>query len=297
MCVTSPPYWNLRDYGVAGQLGLEDRPQTYVNKITGIFESVRDVLRDDATCWLNIADTYYGGGRGCTNKNTAKVPPSKKVSSLKTKDLCLVPQRLAIALQENGWYIRNDIIWHKSNCMPESVRDRCVKSHEYLYLMSKSKKYYFDYEAIQEEATGYDGRQDTRHKGSPKYASNMMPGKKEHCFAKSEHQRWQFKKVDDKLLAVRNRRSVWSVGTKAFKDAHFATFPEKLIEPCILAGSREGDVVLDPFMGAATTAVVCERLGRKWIVIELNEKYCEIAAKRIKEQMSKYALFNKKDNL
>ncbi len=310
MCVTSPPYWNLRDYGVDGQLGLEDSPHAYVEKMTGIFDLVRDILRADATCWLNIADTYYGGGRGCTDKNTAKVPPSKKVSSLKTKDLCLVPYRLAIALQESGWYIRNDIIWHKPNCMPESVRDRCVKAHEYLFLMSKSKKYYFDYEAIAEEATGYDGRKDTFHKGSNKYAASVVPGKKEHTFAKNGHQRWKFKNLgggkrehsmhlsrlfgEEYLSPVRNKRSVWTVSTRAYKDAHFATFPEKLIEPCILAGSREGDIVLDPFMGAGTTAIVCERLGRRWIGIELNEKYCAIAANRIKRQISEYALFNKK---
>jgi DNA modification methylase len=289
MCVTSPPYWNLRDYGVDGQIGLEDSPQAYIENMAAIFDFLKDVLSDDGTCWVNISDTYYGGGRGCTDKNTAKVPPSKKVSSLKAKDLCLVPQRLAIALQQSGWYIRNDIIWHKPNCMPESVTDRCTKAHEYIFLMSKTSRYYFDCDAIAEplaESTANDNRT-KRGQFTSKRPQRDFP-----TYA-SQGSGMLKSRIDGK----RNKRSVWNVSTRAFKDAHFATFPEKLIEPCILAGSRRGDVVLDPFMGSGTTAAVCERLGRRWIGIELNEKYCQIAAKRIKEQISKYALFSKKDNL
>ena len=280
--VTSPPYWGLRDYKVDGQLGEELSPDDFVVKLTALFNKSKRVLKDDGTLWVNIGDTYFGakgghwdGGNSITNDATGsnyrmqrKAPP--KHPRLKTKDLCGVPWMFAFAMQKDGWYLRQDIIWHKPNPMPEAVKDRCVKSHEYIFLFSLKPKYYFDYQAIQEKAK-YVGdnrgaRGDSR-RDEPK-ASSM---------AANSQPTGEYK----------NKRSVWSFNTAQSGEAHFAVFPEKLPELCIKAGTKEGDVVLDPFMGSGTTATVAKRLGRKWVGIELNEDY----AKFIKNKTAQEELF------
>ena len=262
-CVTSPPYWGLRDYGVEGQLGLESTPEEYVAKMVEIFREVRRVLRDDGTLWLNLGDSYASGGMsnpsskstlsGGKDLGAADYSITRKVpNGLKPKDLVGIPWMVAFALRADGWYLRQDIIWHKPNPMPESVKDRCTKAHEYIFLLSKSRKYYYDHEAIKEPAA-YDGRKDTLLKGSPKYEKGVVPGQVVHSMAAKGHERW---KKNERGEYVKNKRSVWTIPTKPFKEAHFAIFPEKLIEPCILAGCPEGGIVLDPFMGSGTTAVV-----------------------------------------
>lgn len=311
MCVTSPPYYALRDYGCEGQIGLEETPEAYISKLADIFDEVKRVLKDDGTLWVNIGDSY-NGYKGNANKDNFDSDfaghsghPARtsgyglEDKSLKPKDLIGIPWMLAFELRKRGWYLRQDIIWHKPNPMPESVTDRCTKSHEYIFLLSKSPKYYFDYEAIQEEATGYDGRKDTMMKGSQKYNTSVVPNQPVHSMATNGHERWKFKNLQDKgqtthsmherraeglpdnVYPVRNKRSVWSVNTKPNRELHFATFPEMLIQPCILAGSKEGGVVLDPFMGSGTTAIVCKKLSRKYIGCELNPEYIKIAEKRL----------------
>ncbi|HEV2864673.1 MAG TPA: site-specific DNA-methyltransferase [Pyrinomonadaceae bacterium] len=241
-CVTSPPYWGLRDYGIEGQIGAEMSLDDYVGKLVSVFRQVRRVLADDGTLWLNIGDSYTSGGR--TWRDTDKKNRARAMSyraptpeGLKPKDLIGVPWRLAFALQADGWHLRSDIIWHKPNCQPESVKDRPTQAHEYLFLMSKSERYYYDYEAIRE------------------------PTKEKNGF--------------------RNRRTVWSLNTEAFKEAHFAVFPTSLVRPCILAGSRPGSTVLDPFFGSGTVGEVCAEEGRRCVGVELNPGYAEIARKRL----------------
>jgi DNA modification methylase len=292
--ITSPPYYGLRDYKINDQIGLERTPEEYVLNIVGIFKEVRRILRDSGTVWLNLGDTYAGSNCGTNDyqiemrktKHTSdimysKQPPQKILTregqSYKPKDLIGIPWKVAFALQADGWYLRQDIIWNKPNCMPESVKDRCTKSHEYVFLLSKNKKYYFDYKAIQEVATGYDSRKDTTLKGSTKYANTTFSKQHMQTIYYHECQRWQWKDGDP----IRNKRSVWQINTVPFKGAHFATFPEKLVEPCILAGSSKGDIVLDPFFGTGTVAIVAERLDRKWVGIELNPEYITIAKNRI----------------
>lgn len=280
-CVTSPPYFGLRDYGVDGQIGLEETPDQYVAKLVKVFRAVREVLADDGTLWLNLGDSYARQAgddskkvtdgslkTGRTGKSTdlfkkgCNTPPD----GLKAKDLIGIPWRVAFALQADGWYLRQDIIWAKPNPMPESVKDRCTKAHEYIFLLSKSPKYYFDAEAVKEPSSQPD-----------------RAGKLERSFSTSDPKVSLRADVGRSVMRTdtRNRRSVWTVTTKPFKEAHFATFPPDLIEPCILAGCPLGGTVLDPFMGAGTTAVVAERLGRKWVGSELNPDYCNIAMNRI----------------
>ena len=308
-CVTSPPYWGLRDYGVAGQLGLEKTPQEYVAKLVEIFREVRRVLREDGTLWLNLGDSYAGsmgnGNQPQTRVNltaenfTAFENVTKNVAGLKPKDLVGIPWRVAFALQSDGWWLRSDIIWAKPNPMPESVTDRPTKSHEYIFLITKSARYFYDAEAIKETATGYDGRKDTMMKGSPKYANGLVPGQSAQTVAAHGHERWKTRKHDgtdhggngtgfqdhsgyDKLENpyVRNKRSVWTVPTSPYREAHFATFPPDLIKPCILAGTKLDDVVIDPFAGSFTTCMVAIELGRQAIGIELNTKYVELGKQR-----------------
>lgn len=274
-CVTSPPYWGLRDYGVDGQLGLEKTPEEYVDRMVGVFREVRRVLRDDGTLWLNLGDSYAAsnpsgpqgkGGQRSERRFTAKTS-IKMGPGLKPKDLVGIPWRVAFALQADGWYLRQDIIWHKPNPMPESVTDRCTKAHEYIFLLSKCPKYYFDQDSIREPYTwpsgkikGTRGRQGySAARGKDRDNSGGYPQNN----------------------SGKNKRSVWVVTPKPFKDAHFATFPQDLIEPCILAGCPEGGTVLDPFLGAGTTAVVAQKHGRKWIGCELNPEYVAIAERRI----------------
>ena len=271
--VTSPPYWGLRDYGVEGQLGLEPTPELYVENMVEVFREIKRVLKDDGTCWLNLGDSYAGGGKGnygsgiSTHNGTVSKHPKGsdfKTPNLKTKDLVGIPWRVAFALQADGWYLRQDIIWHKPNPMPESVKDRCTKSHEYIFLLTKSAKYFYDADALREPA-------DTKpHKmGGTQTSSDRNDGDRQDVV------------IGD---GFRNKRSVWKITTKPYKEAHFAVFPEELPTLCIKAGSSEGDVVLDPFFGSGTTGWVAQRLGRKWIGIELNAEYIKIAEKRFAQK-------------
>lgn len=284
--VTSPPYFGLRDYGVENQMGLEPTPAEFVEALVGVLRETRRVLRDDGTLWLNLGDSYnnsdkWGGGGANTGKHT-KAPDGtveswkavrrkwKAMPGIKPKDLIGIPWRVAFALQADGWYLRQDIIWHKPNPMPESVRDRCTKAHEYIFLLSKSPTYYFDWQAMQEPATN-------------RPPGNKKPTKagREYLVAEGEQHRTASNLHNIEARETRNRRSVWTVTTKPFKEAHFATFPPDLIEPCVLAGCPEGGTVLDPFFGAGTTGLVCQRTGRNAIGIELNPEYYDIAAKRL----------------
>ncbi len=323
--VTSPPYWGLRDYGVAGQLGLEKTPEEYVERLVTGFHEVKRVLRKDGTLWLNLGDSYSGGGRGFgyggkqdTNKGCEDMPRSIVADGLKPKDLVGIPWRVAFALQSDGWYLRQDIIWAKPNPMPESVTDRCTKSHEYIFLLTKSAKYFYDAEAIEEIALGFDERKDTRMKGSEKYADGdyLQLGNANSLSVKGR-ERWRFKGTgtfgnrggeldglhsgknykprfknlefdgqqpntfhikrangeSDDVYPIRNKRSVWTVNTTPYKEAHFATFPPEIPRLCILAGSKEGDTIFDPFCGSGTTGEVALKLNRNFIGIELNQNY------------------------
>jgi DNA modification methylase len=335
--VTSPPYWNLRDYGTArwdggdadcdhksptqtrgniphtkqatnnhgeggatwtvcgkcgatridAQLGLERTPEEYVCHLVELFRELRRVLRDDGTLWLNLGDSYaregsdnYKAGPGALVPNTRNGITrrmSRPPMGLKHKDLCGIPWRVAFALQADGWYLRSDIIWHKPNPMPESVTDRPTKAHEYIFLLSKSSKYYYDADAVKEPAA-YDGRKDEMHKGSIKNYAGVMPNGQPQSMAQGAHPRWN---KDENGNRVRNKRSVWTISTKPYKGAHFATFPKDLIAPCILAGAPVGGVVLDPFTGSGTTGLVSVELGRSFVGMELNPEYHAMATARI----------------
>lgn len=240
--VTSPPYWGLRDYGIEGQIGLESTLPQFINSLVRIFSEVKRVLRSDGILWVNMGDGYTSGNRRYRAKD--KKNPARAMAirpdtpeGLKPKDLQGIPWRLAFALQNDGWYLRSDIIWHKPNAMPESVKDRPTRAHEYLFMLTKSERYYYDYEAVKEP--GLNGK-------------------------------------------LRNRRSVWSINTQAFTEAHFATFPAQLVEPCILASTKPGDYVLDPFFGSGTVGVVCVKHQRRYIGIELHPEYVAMAAKRLR---------------
>lgn len=284
-CVTSPPYFGLRDYGVEGQLGIEETPEEYVNKMVEVFREVRRVLKDDGTLWLNLGDSYAGSGKGAykdgivrlsdkskkqkTSLGTMQGTFKKAKIELPAKNLIGIPWRVAFALQADGWILRQDIIWNKPNVMPESVKDRCVKSHEYIFLLSKSKKYYFDYVSVKEPLS---------ENSDVAYRNKLRKNKK---YDSKDPYKNNFPSSFDE--SSRSCRSVWSVNTKPFKGAHFATFPEDLIKPCVLAGSKMGDIVLDPFLGSGTTGVVAKKSGRKIIGIELNKEYADMAKKRISE--------------
>ena len=279
-CVTSPPYLGLRDYGHDGQIGLEQTPEEYIAAMVEVFRCVRDVLADDGTLWLNIGDSYnnfrsqMGPGQAVHGRDKLNGKPdvlSKKrgIDGLKEKDLIGIPWMLAFALRADGWYLRQDIIWHKPNPMPESVRDRCTKAHEYIFLLSKSDRYYFDSDAIHEPAVWAPSKQSKEVEREPGYY-----GGKGTDASRNDK---SFKAIRE----TRNRRSVWTVATKPYKGAHFATFPTALVEPCILAGSRQGDIVLDPFMGSGTTAQVAIQHGRRYLGCELNEGYSALQQERI----------------
>lgn len=297
-CITSPPYFGLRDYGHDGQIGLEQTPDEFVAKLVEVFREVRRVLRDDGTLWLNLGDTYAAnrggttppaqtvaggvGGKGGQKERRGQADgynPTRDCTryGLKHKDLIGIPWRVAFALQADGWYLRQDIIWHKPNPMPESVRDRCTKAHEYVFLLSKSERYYFDAEAIKEPATS--GPAGTVRKDQPR-KMNATP-----LYQSNRGGRTQ-EPMKQGAMGIpedgrRNRRSVWTVATRPFKGAHFATFPPDLIEPCVLAGCPVGGVVLDPFGGAGTTGLVAQRHGRDAILCELNPEYADMARERI----------------
>ena len=281
-CITSPPYWGLRNYQEDKQLGMEDTPEEFISNLVDVFREVKRVLRDDGTVWLNLGDTYCGTGhkgnytdpKHKEGRNGQKIALNNKIDGLKSKDLVGIPWRVALALQQDGWYLRQDIIWHKPNTMPESVKDRCTKAHEYIFLLSKNKKYYYDNEAIKEDSKYY-GKDKRSDKGNIRYEGKRTSNKD----SKAQQ---SFVTINPK----KNKRSVWTVSTKPFKGAHFATFPPELIEPCILAGCPEGGVVLDPFGGSGTTAVVANNHYRNAVLIELNRSYIAIMKKRLEEQGS-----------
>lgn len=291
MCVTSPPYFGLRDYGHEGQIGLEQTPEEYIAAMVDVFRCVRDVLADDGTLWLNIGDSYATGGKQQMGRRDERPEYLEKRAErfgtgkekalaggnlesfrsvdfgCKPKDLIGIPWMLAFALRADGWYLRQDIIWHKPNPMPESVRDRCTKAHEYVFLLSKSERYFFDHEAIKEPEVMKPQRRLTPRKANPNAKVHDMP---------------VYRQMEGGTGGgLRNKRSVWSVATRPYKGAHFATFPPALIEPCILAGSRPGDIVLDPFMGSGTTAQVALQHGRRYLGCELNPEYEALQQQRI----------------
>ena len=286
-CVTSPPYYALRDYGCDGQIGLEETPEKYIESLCDVFSEVRRVLTPEGTLWLNIGDSYNGNKVGNTEvvKNK-KVSESndfhKKLwSGAKPKDLIGIPWMLAFALRSQGWYLRQDIIWHKPNPMPESVTDRCTKSHEYIFLLSKSQKYYFDYESIMEPCA--DQERNNFQSGSR--ANGINKDRNDNDLGERS-KTWKPKTIDNQK--VRNKRDVWEVNTKPCKEAHFATYPFELIKPCILAGCPENGIVLDPFMGSGTTAIVARSLNRNYLGVELNPEYIKIAHKRLEKHLGMF---------
>lgn len=279
-CITSPPYYGLRDYGVAGQIGNEQSPKEFIDNLVEVFACVWDVLEDDGTLWVNLGDSYYnyrpGKGQRVVANSIASQKSSEfensakrgnKLNGYKEKDLMGMPWRLAFALQDFGWTLRQDIIWHKPNPMPESVMDRCTKSHEYIFLLSKKSHYYFDNKAIKEPVKQDWG---TRDRSDGKY-HNDGSGLQPHTGL-------------EKSYEYANKRSVWSINTKAYKGAHFAVYPEELVEPMIMASTKVGDIVLDPFFGSGTTGQVAQKLGRKWIGCELNKEYEPLQNERLKQQ-------------
>lgn len=341
-CVTSPPYWGLRDYGVDGQIGLESSPAEFIAVMVDVFKEVRRVLRPDGTCWINMGDSYATGagkvntapGGGTQGERWAGVrgdgtifargplqqPNRMPQPGLKPKDLCMMPHRLAIALQDAGWWVRQDIVWHKPNPMPESIKDRCTKAHEYIFLLSKSERYYFDAEAIREESvkgasgsefhTGKTGEHqlgraskkprgvgfghgtdaDARGRGrvTVKVPGGWDRGVGGHgTIHRDGRGDPQYQSIVDS--GTRNKRSVWTMATHSFAEAHFATFPPELPKTCIKAGCPPGGTVLDPFFGAGTTGLVADRLQRDCIGIELNPAYAEIARKRIQSESTLFA--------
>lgn len=309
-CVTSPPYYGLRDYGVAGQLGLEDSPESFVSNMVLVFNEVKRVLKPTGTLWLNLGDSYARNPQnesdpeknaGFHNNNgsamTAAVARNgrKITGDLKAKDLIGVPWMVAFALRSAGWYLRQDIIWSKPNPMPESVTDRCTKSHEYIFLLSKNDRYYYDNESIKTDSK--DPIDDARrfeqqtwdNKNTPDILRNGIRPKTRSTFGNrnGELDRLHSGNVYYSLEKA-NKRSVWTVTTKPFSEAHFATFPQDLIVDCIKAGCREGGIVLDPFMGAFTTALVARKLGRHYIGFELNPEYIKIGDKRLKKELGMF---------
>jgi DNA modification methylase len=281
-CVTSPPYWGLRDYGVSDQLGLEDTPELYVERMVQVFREVRRVLRDDGTVFLNLGDSYYGSNQGrmadgtqvggtkqMTNKGSVTIgggaPRDTTAYHLKPKDLVGIPWRVAFALQADGWYLRSDIIWSKPNPMPESVTDRPTKAHEYVFLLSKSQRYYYDSEAVREESADPVG-------SAKRYEAPFFVGDKHESggySANGQRHTAGMKTFD----GGRNRRTVWTIATAPYSGAHFATYPPALVEPCIKAGSRTGDLVLDPFAGSGTTLMVARSLERDAVGLDLSYTY------------------------
>ena len=282
-CVTSPPYFGLRDYGAAGQIGLERTPDEYVARLVAVFRELRRVLRTDGTLWLNLGDCYAtgagkvgerpGGGRqGDRWKGMAPITPANRLPlpGIKTKDLIGIPWMVAFALRADGWYLRSEIIWDKPNAMPESVSDRPTKAHEHIFLLTRSEAYYYDADAIREPHL--DKRESKAGDRAFRGQASIRPRGN---FEADSAERYYHP-------AGRNRRTVWKIPTRPFKGAHFATFPPKLVEPCILAGSRPGDMVLDPFAGAGTTGLVAHRLGRSFVGIDLNPDYAQMARDRIR---------------
>lgn len=301
-CVTSPPYWGLRDYGHDGQIGLEETPEAYVSRLVEVFREVRRVLRSDGTLWLNLGDSYgckggnnvtglrekqFGEGNACgkqfDQRNKIAETASDRTTGMRAKNLVGIPWRVAFALQADGWWLRQDIIWHKPNPMPESVRDRCTKAHEYVFLMAKSERYYYDAEAVAEESVDPEST-------AKRYATPFFVGEKHESGGYSQDGSRHTAGIK-KFNGTRNRRSVWTVSTKPYAGAHFATMPPDLVEPCIMAGCPEGGTILDPFNGAATVGLVSLQLQRRYIGIELNPDYCKISVDRINMEARQKRLF------
>ncbi len=319
--VTSPPYWNLRDYGVPGQIGMEPTLAAFVATMVEVFDLARELLIDDGTLWLNLGDSYSSSGGSPTTQSGKLFAGRRRAEeticlsnrsaktggTVKDKELCGVPWRVAFALSDAGWYLRQEIIWSKPNPMPESVRDRCTKSHEHLFLLTKKPQYYFDQEAILEPCSAntharlaqniQDQIGSERANGGTRaerpmkaVARKVYPGNGVgfgHGYDQDTKPRVKNNASFDAAMAImpdtRNRRSVWTIPTQSYSGAHFATFPEALVEPCILAGSRPGDIVFDPFMGSGTVAQVAQRLGRRWLGSELNQEYIDLQAQRTQQ--------------
>ena len=332
MVITSPPYWGLRNYNVEGQLGLEKTPEEYVAKIVGVFREIKRVLKKEGTCWLNLGDSYAMSSMRGKNSDFSKTKRGKHYETsgiintnkgvphdLKAKDLVGIPWRVAFALQVDGWYLRQDIIWHKPNPMPESVTDRCTKSHEYIFLLAKNPKYYFNNDAIKEKAITKEERPngvvrdreydyDSKQKAMGRHKNLKEKGQTNHTMHIKRTSEYQIKMqeifgknrgnpgmgIDGSTLGIkndglRNKRSVWTINTKPFSEAHFATFPEKLIEPMVLAGCPPKGLILDPFMGAGTTGLVAKKLGKNYLGIELNPEYIKIANGRLAQYQKIYS--------
>jgi DNA modification methylase len=274
-CVTSPPYWGLRDYGVEGQIGLEETPKEFIEKMVNVFREVRRVLKKSGTCWVNLGDSYV---------------KSAQSGGLKPKDMVGIPWRVALALQADGWYLRSDIIWSKPNPMPESVYDRPTKAHEYIFLLTKSRKYFYDYQSIKEPGTrepriphGW-ALPGVKHTAIDQNRGERKDKQRGHSRRHAGfNDRWDLMTAEEQSANGRNKRSVWTVPTYAYPESHFATYPPNLIKPCIMAGCPAGGTVLDPFGGSGTTAQVAIELGRSAVLIELNKKYCELIHKRLQE--------------
>lgn len=320
-CVTSPPYWGLRDYGVVGQLGIEKTPQEHIAALVQVFREVRRVIKPDGTLWVNYGDMYASSANGrptadiVGDDRTYRDKPFSTVGNgFKPKDLIMMSAMLALALQADGWYLRNEIIWHKPNAMPESVKDRCAVCHEKLFLFSKSPRYFFDVEAIKEPISALMGGQ-KQHTNALSFESEVnepeRPGHKDkrHRPEKGNNKSFRYGGIYTNNRAFENsaenskatvgnqpnesnlrlKRTVWIIPTKGFSEAHFATFPPDLISPCIMAGCPVGGVVLDPFGGAGTTALVAEHQQKSAILIELNPEYADMARRRISEDNGLFA--------
>ena len=283
-CITSPPYYALRDYGVDGQIGREDTPAQYVARLTEVFSEVWRVLRPNGTLWLNIADTYCGTGskgdhldpKNPSGRNGQCVSLAQRVENVKAKDMIGIPWMLAFALRDYGWYLRSDIIWQKANPMPESCKDRPSPCYEHIFLMAKSRKYYFNAEAIAEPVAESTPMRMRRKFGKNKYSAGIPGQTHQHL---NDYRPNGYAEEDIPLL--RNKRDVWQINSVPYKGAHFAAYPPKLVETCLLAGCPQDGIVLDPFLGSGTTAAVAKQMGRHYIGIELNPDYCALAEQRI----------------
>lgn len=299
-CVTSPPYYGLRNYGEEGQIGLEETPGEYIERLVEVFREVRRVLKNDGTLWFNIGDSYANDGKwgGSSGGKHAKalhgktgVGRRKKHTGLKPKDLIGIPWLLAFALRADGWHLRADIIWQKPNAMPESVKDRPTRAHEYVFLLSKSARYYYNAEAIREPAVGFPGSENpnARRRGNTKTFRGGNAYTHDQAAENSASVERDSHGLVPNETGTRNRRTVWTIATRPYKGAHFATFPEELARPCILAGSRHGDTVLDPFSGSGTTGAVAVQEGRDYIGIEINPEYIKLSEQRIENAAQKGA--------
>lgn len=283
-CITSPPYYALRDYGMDGQIGREERPVQYVARLTEVFSEVRRVLRPNGTLWLNIADTYCGTGskgdhldpKNPSGRNGQCVSLAQRVENVKAKDMIGIPWMLAFALRDYGWYLRSDIIWQKANPMPESCKDRPSRCYEHVFLLTKSRSYYYDAAAIAEPVAESTPMRMRRKFGKNKYSAGIPGQAHQHL---NDYRPNGYAEEDIPLL--RNKRDVWQINSVPYKGAHFAAYPPKLVETCLLAGCPQDGIVLDPFLGSGTTAAVAKQMGRHYIGIELNPDYCELAKQRI----------------